>query len=217
MSKDYIAATLMYNLQILPESLMTGIVLLAIILANQSLMVLAAGAAATQLLTAAAGSVIMRMSPDNAVRTSSLDPCTAGFIGQSWDRLLRGIQVPERLWHPAAPSVYMATVGFFVAYGLAVQTLYKEEIDKRVVSRATLISTSVIAFGLLIAAFLFRVWSGCESVMGAVGGTAFGFAIGYLGCIAIGYTTDRRATNIWGIPLLRDRINNGSAVYVCPT
>jgi hypothetical protein len=47
-------------------------------------------------------------------------------------------------------------------------------------------------------------------------GSIFGIAFGYLGAIALGYATDRRATNLWGIPLLRDRINNGSALYICP-
>ena len=52
--------------------------------------------------------------------------------------------------------------------------------------------------------------------MAAVGGMAFGFLLGYLTAILTGYITNRRGTNVWGIPLLRDRINAGSAVYVCP-
>ena len=116
---DYIAAALMYNLQILPESLMTGILILAIVLANQSLLAMAIGAAGTQLLTGAVGRIIMKMMPDAATRTSSMDMCNTGFIGKSWDRLLRGPNAPENFWHPRAPSVYMATIGFFVGYGLA--------------------------------------------------------------------------------------------------
>jgi len=30
-----------------------------------------------------------------------------------------------------------------------------------------------------------------------------GLLFGFLGCIALSYATDRKATNIWGIPLLR--------------
>jgi len=211
---DYIAATLMYNLQILPESLMTGIILLAIVLANQSLVVLAFGAAGAQLLTSASGRIITNMSPEGAIKASSMDMCTTGFIGKSWDRLL---QKDPLIWHPRAPSVYMATIGFFIGYGLAVQQLYKEEIDAGVMSRSTLITTSLISGLLLLTALLFRIWSGCESIIGALGGTAFGLVLGYLGCIALGYATNRRATNVWGIPLLRDRINDGSALYICPT
>ena len=213
---DYIAAALMYNLQILPESLMTGILILAIVLANQALLAMAVGAAGTQMLAGAVGLIIMKMSPDAATRTSSMDMCNTGFVSKSWDRLLRGSVNTETLWHPRAPSVFTATIGFFVGYGLALQNLYKEEIDAKVMNRSSLTTMAVISALLLLTALVFRVSSGCESIVGAVGGALFGLAIGYLGCIALGYATNRRATNLWGIPLLRDRINNGSAVYICP-
>jgi hypothetical protein len=83
-------------------------------------------------------------------------------------------------------------------------------------NRSSLITTSIISGLLLIMAIVFRVSSGCESILGAVSGSVLGIGIGYLGCVALGYATDRRATNLWGIPLLRDRINNGSALYICP-
>jgi hypothetical protein len=68
---------------------------------------------------------------------------------------------------------------------------------------------------LLLMALLFRIFSGCETVLGALGGTAVGTLLGYFLAIAIGYMSDRKLTNIWGIPLLRDRINAGQPVYVC--
>ena len=210
---DYIAAAIMYNLQILPESLMTGILILAIVLANQALLAMAAGAAGTQLIAGAIGRIIMNMAPESATRTDAMDMCNTGFIGKAWARLLGG---PDTLWHPRAPSIFMTTISFFVGYGLALQSLYKEEIDAKVVSRSSLTTTTVISFLLLAVALVFRIGSRCESVLGALGGTCLGFIFGYLGCIALGYATDRRATNVWGIPLLRDRINNGSALYICP-
>jgi branched-subunit amino acid ABC-type transport system permease component len=42
---DYIAGALMYNLQILPETLMTGILILSVVLANPALLAMAGGAA----------------------------------------------------------------------------------------------------------------------------------------------------------------------------
>jgi hypothetical protein len=215
---DYISAAIMYNFQILPETLMAGIILLAIVLANPALVGLAAGAAGTQLLANAVGLLIMRFGGiDEASLTSSTDMCNTGFIGRSWDRLLRGPNAPERLWNPSAPSVYTATIGYFYGVGLALLQLYKEEIDAQVMSRASLVSTTLIATLIVIAAILFRIWSGCDSILVAITGLLFGFMIGYLGYIIAGYSTGRRATNLWGIPLLKDRINNGSPLYVCPT
>jgi hypothetical protein len=215
---DYIAAALMYNLQILPETLMTGIILLAIVLSNPALVAVAAGAAGTQLLSSVVGNLIMKFGGiDEATLTSSADMCNTGFIGKSWDRLLRGPNAPERLWNPAAPSVFMSTIGYFYGVGLALLQLYKEEIDAQVMSRSSLITTTLIGTLIVIAAFLFRLWAGCDSIMAAAAGLLLGLSLGYLGFIVLGYSTNRRATNVWGIPLLRDRINNGSPLYVCPS
>jgi len=213
---DYIAATIIYNLQILPEAIMSGVIILAIVLANQSLFALAVGAGGTQLLTGLAGRFMMEKVFGGAKHTTSTDMCTTGFVGKSIDRLMRGPDASELLWHPSAPSIYMSTVGFFVGYGLALQQLYKEEINAKVMNQSTLVSMSVISILLLLTAIVFRISWGCESILGSVGGTLLGLVFGYFGCIALGYATDRRATNVWGIPLLRDRINNGSALYICP-
>jgi hypothetical protein len=211
---DYLAASIIFNLQILPDTLVTGITILAIILANPALVAVAAGAIGTRLLTGAAGHILMRMGTgSDAVLTSSVDRCNAGFITKP----MRGALTPENLWHPAAPSVFMSTLGFFYGYGLALIQLYKEEIDAQVIPRSSLISTAIIGTLIVITALLFRYWTGCETLLGAFAGILFGLAIGYLGGIALGYATNRRATNVWGIPLLRDRINSGSPLYVCPT
>ena len=213
---DYIAAAIMYNLQLLPESLISGIVILSIVLVSKTLLFLAAGAGLTQLLTGAVGSLLMKYMDGNAEMRECAEECNPGFLGKSLTRLLNGGKAPELLWHPKAPSVYLATVGYFVGVGLALIQLYKEEIDTRVVSRSTLTGTAILSFLILIMAIVFRVSHGCETVFGAVGGILLGLLLGYLGCVTIGYLTDRRATNVWGIPLIRDRINSGSAVYVCP-
>jgi len=212
---DYIAASVMYNLQILPESLICGIIILAIVLANQSLVAMAAGAIGTQFLASAVGRLIMKMT-DSAKPYSSMDTCNNGYVGKSWDRLLRGTNDPDLMWHPQAPSIFLATIAYFIGYGWALQQVYKEEIDARVMNKSSLILTAIIGFLLLVTAIVYRVSAGCDSVIGALCGVLFGLAIGYLGCVTLGYASDRRATNVWGIPLLRDRINNGSALYICP-
>ena len=212
---DYIAAAVLFNLQILPESLLTGAILLALTTANPATLAMSVGGMATQLLTDVIGRILLRVmvgtDGSGGRSTTSMDTCHGGFGGKSWLRLLS----PEPQWHPSAPSVYMATVGYFAGYGFALQQLYKEEIRAGILSSATLTATAVLSALILLTAILFRVASGCESVLGAVGGLSIGVLIGYLGTIALGYATDRRATNIWGIPLLRDRINDGAPVYVC--
>lgn len=215
MYTDYVAAAIMYNLQILPESILCGLIVLAIVLANQPLVILAAGLAGAHLLASSVGTLLMRFSPEQAVVSTSMTQCSMGFIGKSWERLFRGSG--DLLWHPKAPSIYMVTVGFLSGWGFALQQLYKEEIQAGVIKPSMMTTMAIIALLTMILAAVFRIGTGCDSVAATLGGLAFGLMLGYMGAIALGYATDRRATNLWGIPLLRDRINQGAAVYICPT
>jgi hypothetical protein len=212
---DYLAAAVLYNIQILPESLICGLIILAIVLANQNLLVLAVGTGAAQMLTSTVGRLIMNYMPDGAVVTSSNNMCATGYVGKSWARLLRGTSAPELLWHPKAPSIYTATLGFLAGWGFALRQLYKEEISAGVISGSTMLATAITMGLILLLALVYRIFSGCETIIGAMGGILLGLSMGYFGAIALGYATNRRATNIWGMPLLRDRINDGSALYVC--
>jgi hypothetical protein len=212
--KEFISP-IVYNLQILPDLLLAGSVMLAILLANPTVVALAVGALATQGLTRLVATLLMAFQPSSAIVRSSLDICTGGFIGRSWSRLFK--TGTEHLWHPLAPSVYLATVGFFVGYGGAVAQLYKEEVDAGMLPRGGISACMILGAIIALTALLFRYFSNCDTLLSGFGGLAFGIAIGYFGAVILGYATNRRGTNIWGTPLLRDRINNGAPVYVCPT
>jgi len=209
---DIAIEAIMYNLQILPETLMCGTILLAVLLANQSLAAIAIGTAITQLLVEGVGSFL----PGEQI-VSNLDHCQSGVMATSLAKLLRGVKNPNTLWRPLAPSVYTATIGFFAGWGFALQQLYTDEIQAGVVNRSTLVTVSIITAMVMILAVVFRVARGCDTLMGALGGILLGLALGYAGCVIMGYASNRKITNIWGIPLLRDRINNGSPLYYCPT
>lgn len=190
-----------YNLQILPETLMCGIIILAIILGNQSLVALALSLVFTQLIAQGIGRIIMNIQPDSAVARTSIDPCSVGILSKSWARLAGSN--PNLLWHPMAPSIYLSTIGFFTGWGIALQQIYKEEIDSGLIKKSSLVTTLALGVILLALAFAYRIYSGCESFMGATAGTVLGLMFGLLGCIALSYVTDRKATNVWGIPLLK--------------
>jgi len=215
--RDYVAAAIIFNLQILPETVTVGLLILAVLLASGPVLALGAGVGGTQLLAGAVGRLLMRYAPDNARVVNSADMCNQSYVGKSWARLLGGAANPEQLWHPWAPSVYQATVGFISGFGLALQQLYKEEINAGVLPQSMMMTVAIVTALIMLLTLLFRVGSGCDTILGAAGGLGLGLIIGYLGTIALGYATNRRATNVWGIPLLRDRINNGSAVYICQT
>jgi hypothetical protein len=119
--------------------------------------------------------------------------------------------------HPYAPSLYMATISFFAGWGIGLQQLYADEINQGVLNSSQTTAMLIVALVLVLVSMIFRTFViQCETLVGALIGLATGLAIGYLLCIAIGASTERTATNIWGMPLLRDRINNGSPIYTCP-
>lgn len=200
---EYVVATFVYNLQILPETLICGLIILGILLANQPLVAVAMGLGITQLLTQGMGTILQKMAPDSATGTTSLDSCSTGFVGKSWARLLS--HDPATVWHPNAPSIYMVTIGFLTGWGAALQQLYKDEIDAGIVKRPMLVALSIVGAVVLLLALTFRIYSGCESYLSAGTGTVLGLLFGFLGCISLGYATNRRGTNIWGIPLLRKK------------
>lgn len=206
---DYLMAAISYNLQILPESLLVGALVLSVVLANWPLMAVAIGAGGTQLLSRTIGRLVMRFDPNNASVRSSMDVCTTGVVGRTWERLLYATSPnPDVLWHPAAPSIYMVTISFFMGWGFALQQLYKEEIAAGLVNKSILNAMIPMAILMLIIAFAFRVISGCDSIMGSIVGTLLGMGMGYGIATTLGYATERRATNLWGIALLRPEISH---------
>jgi hypothetical protein len=215
MSSDLFGAIIAHNLHILPEAIMCGVIVLTVLLASPSLAVLTAELAATQLLARGIGGIMIRMDPEVAVVTSSMSPCHGGLINKTWDRLLRGTAAPELLWHPKAPTAFMTTVSFFLGYAAALRQLYKDEINAGVISASWMTGSLILMALVVLLALVYRVMSGCETILGALVGVGLGLVVGYLGTVTVGYMSDRRMTNIWGIPLLRDRINAGSPIYVC--
>ena len=99
----------------------------------------------------------------------------------------------------------MVTIGFLTGWGAALQQLYKDEIDAGIVKRPMLVALSIVGALFLLLALTFRIYSGCESYLSVGTGTVLGLLFGFLGCISLGYATNRRGTNIWGIPLLRKK------------
>ena len=203
------------NIQLIPELLPVGFALLTILLSSQPLLFITLGLIAVQSIIAGLNRIIIRMAPEAAVVSSTMSGCFSGPIAKSWSRLFGA--TPDLLWHPMTPSLYVATAAFLAAWGWALNVLYGDEINAGVVPKSMGVGFAVTGTLLLLLLMTFRWFQRCESGINIFGGLALGAALGFFGAIALGYATDRRATNIWGIPLLRDRINNGSAVYICPS
>jgi len=202
-----------YILQVLPDSLITGITVLAILLGNQTLFALAGSSLIMQALVTGIGYIIIKFNPDSVVTRIAEEPCAAGFINNYWARVRGGLANVD---HPYAPSLYLATVAFFAGWGAGLKQLYAEEIDQGVISNSQTTGFLITAFIILAAVMILRIFvSNCETLVGAFVGVATGTLLGYVFSVSLGFATDRKATNIWGMPLLRDRIAAGSPIYTC--
>ena len=201
--KDLIGG-ISFNSRILPEILITGSIILAIVLSNQVVLLMAIGSILTLLLTSTIGQILMKMVTGTATGTSSMNTCYSGFGGKSWLRLTT-THNPELSWHPYAPSMYMSVIGYFFGYGLALWTIYKDEINSGIINKSIPITLVTVSACVILFTLLQRYMSGCDSIVTALLGVFIGSMCGYAGTICLGMTTERKATNLWGIPLLRNR------------
>jgi len=214
MSENDFSRGFKYILQVLPDILITGITVLAVLLGNQTLFAVSASTIFMQMLVTGIGYLIIKLNPDSVVTRASIEPCVAGYINNFWANVRGG---PDNTDHPYAPSLYLATVAFFVGWGAGLKQLYAEEIDQGVINSSQTLAFLIISFIILAAVITLRIWvQKCETLVGALIGAATGILMGYIFSISLGYATDRKATNIWGMPLLRDRIAAGSPIYTCP-
>jgi len=189
----------------LPETLTVGIVVIGILLANSSIIGVSIVLIFTQLITNGIGRILLNLQPGMAVASSSMSPCTMSLFETP---LISSMVVGEdgkHYWHSAAPSIYLSTIGFFTGWGVALQQIYKQEIDRGVLPKGGLIAAMSLSVIILLLAITFRISSGCESLIGAISGSALGILFGFVGCVALSEISNRKATNIWGIPLLRKK------------
>ncbi len=146
------------------------------------------------------------------------DRCSGRFPGVSLLRLsnLANNKGFGALDSESWPSFYTTFFGFLIGWIGLLPEIYKWELSVSP-RRAAAVKGGQILLGVLcvIIAGYRIVVSECEGYLSTFLGLLVGFVIGAALVIGIAWISDRRATNMLGLPLLRDKAEDGKPIYVC--
>jgi hypothetical protein len=115
---------------------------------------------------------------------------------------------------PSFPIYFLATAISYVISSLYSQ---KEELEALGPAYAARFYIAIfVSFLLLLLLCFYRVANGCDGLGTIVLSLLFGFLIGGLLFYQNMSLLGRDATNMAGVPLLRERTRDGKPLYVCP-
>jgi len=199
-------------LRAMPDSLLLGTSTFALITQSFPLGILVLAMMELILIQVLLSSLIKGIQPNSQV--SSSDHCISGLpslyqisaIGN-----LLSISV-----FPSGPIFFVVGVLSYIFFSILNFRQELEELGKEEPEWKARLPLSVIFSSSLIVLFVvWRVWSGCDSVLPALGSTVFGFGAGFLIYMIHNYLFGRDAINMLGLPLLADRASGGRPLYVC--
>jgi hypothetical protein len=142
------------------------------------------------------------------------DEC--GFMIPSYTQisLLKGMF--SRSAFPVAPIFFMSSV---VSYILGSTMNMVNEINDLAKTNAILRSrfpiSAVLSIVFLTSFVVWRINKGCDSLMASMGTVVLGFVVGGILLFVNTGAFGREAINFTGLPLLQNRLSNGSPLYVC--
>ncbi len=149
---------------------------------------------------------------------SSSEPrCTGQFPGITWNYNLQ-MSANSKFGSSSfqkVPSFYTTLVGFISGWIASLPSIYEDEL-KAAPSKKAATTAGLFALGLLLLlVMIYRISTECEGFLATVSGLLAGFALGILGVYGIAQISERRATNMLGLPLLRGKASDGKPIYVC--
>jgi hypothetical protein len=113
------------------------------------------------------------------------------------------------------PSYYSTFMGFLAGWIGALPALYSEELKAVPEKKAASAAGLIILTCLRVLVMIYRITSECEGFMSTSLGLLAGFLVG-LGLVFLAaWITDRRGTNMLGLPLIRNKAADGKPIYVC--
>jgi hypothetical protein len=204
-----------YNLQVLPDVLMSATLLFSVLFQSPPMAVLGTAMILLQFLHKGLIAFSRAYIPDMTYNPSDFNKCSGRFPGVAYSTLFnytrQGIfGVRQDGW----PSYYSTFIGFLIGWIGALPTLYSKELtaspEKRAANAAGLIILTVLTLMIMV----YRITE-CEGFMSVSMGLLAGFGIGLMLVILAAWATDRRGTNILGLPLIRNKVATGQPIYVC--
>jgi hypothetical protein len=206
-----------YNLQVLPDVLTSSTLLFAILFQSPPIAILGTAMILMSFIHSGMAKFLSSVFPDLVTSPSDMTRCSGRFPGASYERLLgltRNNQMGS-LSYGEWPSYYTTFVGFLVGWISALPQIYKQELSASPNTDMSVKLGLLVLSLLCIVVVIFRVSTACETFMSTFVGLLTGFGIGLFVVAAVSYFTDRRGTNMLGMPLIRNKAEDGKPIYVC--
>jgi len=214
---DFSVSGFKYNLQVLPDTITAASLLFALLFQSPPLATLGAGFIFLNFLHPPLASFATRIISDTVGPEVDPQLCSGQFPGISYDRLMN--MSSERTFgalnRTGWPSFYSVFLGYLAGYVGLLPYIYGREINASPRRKGASVLGLVVLGLVILIAGIFRVSSGCESVFGLFVGLVAGIFVGGLLVLAVAYLSERRMTNILGLPLIRGKAEDGKPIYVC--
>jgi uncharacterized membrane protein len=212
-----LASGFKYNLQVLPDVLMSASILFSILFQSPPLATLGVAMVALSFIHKGTGRFIGSMMPGLSGANSNTAECSGRFPGATYQSLL-GLQggpifgaSESAVW----PSYYSTFMGFLAGWIGTLPALYSRELVASPERGRSATGGIALLAILLFIVMIYRIVSECEGFASISVGLLIGFGIGLGLVLLASWLTDRRATNILGLPLIRGKTAKGEPIYVC--
>ncbi len=205
-----------YNLQVLPDLVTSSAILFGILFQSTPMAVFAGAMIFVTFLHKYISEFVGHVIPGLA--SSSEHRCTGQFPGVTYSHLMGLTNSSQfgKLSTQKVPSYYTLLMGFIIGWIGSLPTIYSEEIEasptKKMSTTLGMISLWIMA-GLVV---IYRTYvSNCEGFISVISGLLVGFGIGLMLVFGVSHLSERRATNLLGLALFRDKAADGKPIYVC--
>ena len=205
-----------YNLQVLPDVITASAALFAILFQSPPLATLGTAFLLMPWVHKGVAGFLGSVLPDMTTVSGDVDRCSGRFPGATYTSLLGfGGNAVSLITTDKVPSYYSMFVGFLAGWIGVLPGLYAKELAAAP-EKARASTGGLVILGILCATVIvYRILSNCESFFPVAIGLLSGFAVGVLAVMGVAWVSDRRATNVLSLPLIRSKTEDGKPIYVC--
>jgi hypothetical protein len=209
------AAGLRYNLQVFPDTVTAAALIFALLFQSPAFAALGGSSVLLSLIHPTIARFFTRF-VNGTVGSGDATTCSGHFPGISFERIMdmktTGFQA---LSYTGWPSYYSVFIGFVVSYLGVIPMMYQNELKASPKRKASMILGYLVIGSVLLTLAVYRLMSDCDTVFGMFAGLLVGGTLGLLMVLLLSYVSDRRLTNLLGLPLMRDKAADGKPIYVC--
>jgi hypothetical protein len=206
-----------YNLQVLPDVIKASALLFALLFQSPPMAVFSVASMLMGFLHIGIAKGFSSVFPNMVSTPGNADRCAGTFPGVSYGRFFGMTQAATsgKLSDTAWPSYYTTFMGFLAGWIGALPTIYAQELSvspkKSVAATGGLVTLGI----LLLVVMVYRISSECDTFISTSLGLTVGFVIGLIMVFIVAHLSERRATNMLALPLIRNKAEDGKPIYVC--